>query len=156
MSVLFTIGYQGCDLRSLIRVLAIKRIDEIVDVRLTPVSRKAGFSGSVLARALAAKGIAYQHRRDLGCPKDIRTRYRLTGDFHGYTRSYRHRVLERATESVQELARGVASRRLCLLCFEENPFQCHRSLVADETRRASQKEVRVDHLDVASSGRTCR
>lgn len=156
MSVLFTIGYQGSDLDAVVRVLTTNAVQEVVDVRLTPISRKLGFSKSALAATLAARGIAYQHQRDLGCPREIRVRYQETGSFQGYARSYRHRVLAHAVRSVEALARRAVHHRLCLLCFEENPLLCHRSLVADEARKASQRRVRIDHLGVPSSGRTCR
>ncbi|SEM69999.1 DUF488 domain-containing protein [Nonomuraea pusilla] len=41
----------------------------LVDVRLTPISRKRGFSKTALATALAAAGIACRHMRALGNPK---------------------------------------------------------------------------------------
>lgn len=156
MTMLFTIGYEGSDLQSLIGVLSANGVDEVIDVRLTPISRKPGFSKSALAKALAEEGIAYQHHRDLGCPKEIRVRYWATRDFRNYAQAYRHRVLDGAAQCVHALVRRATSRRLCLLCFEENPLHCHRSLVAEETRRASRGEVHVDHLGVPSSGRTCR
>ncbi len=156
VSVLFTIGYQGSDLDALVRVLTTNGVQEVVDVRLTPISRKPGFSKSALAATLGARGIAYQHDKNLGCPKEIRLRYQETGSFQSYARSYRHRVLTHAVRSVEALARRAAHHRLCLLCFEENALLCHRSLVADETRTASQRRVRIDHLAVPSSGRTCR
>ncbi|WTY53947.1 DUF488 domain-containing protein [Micromonospora sp. NBC_01412] len=39
---------------------------------MTPISRKRGFSKSALSQALATQGIVYEHRRELGNPKENR------------------------------------------------------------------------------------
>ncbi len=156
MTVLYTVGYEGTDQASLLAVLGQKGIEEVVDVRLTPISRKPGFSKTALARALAADGIVYWHERDLGCPKEVRARYRETGDFAAYARSYRRRVLVRAASTVKALAHTASSRRICLLCFEKDAGRCHRSLVAEETGRANGEAIAVENLRVPSSGRTSR
>ena len=156
VALLFTVGYEGSDVSSLIAVLTRAGVEEVVDVRLTPLSRKPGFSKTALARALAAEGIGYSHQRDLGCPKDIRLSYRETGDFATYARSYRRRVLVRAASTVKALARTASSRRVCLLCFEKEASRCHRSLVAQDTQEANGGAIAVEDLSVPSSGRTSR
>lgn len=156
MTTLYTVGYEGVDIASLLAVLGEHGVDEVVDVRLTPVSRKPGFSKSALAEALAADGIAYSHRPELGCPKAIRVRYRETGNFATYVRSYRRRVLAHATGIVRALAHTATSRRVCLLCFESDASRCHRSLVAEETGRANGEAIAVEDLSVPSSDRTCQ
>jgi len=156
MAILFTVGYEGSDVRSLIGALRQNDVEEVVDVRLTPISRKPGFSKSALASALALEGIAYSHEPDLGCPKDIRVAYRKTDDFGAYTRAYRRRVLVRAAGIVEALAHTAGSKRLCLMCFERDASRCHRALVAEAARRANGRAIAVEDLTVPSSGRTCR
>lgn len=103
----------------------------LVDVRLTPLSRKPGLSKTRLAAALGAVGIRYIHYRALGNPKDNRAgfrarepesiaRYRklLDGDDAGA-----------ALAHVGELLEGGI---VALLCFESDHSECHRDLV---TRR---------------------
>lgn len=48
----------------------------LVDVRLTPLSRKPRLSKTKLAAALADVGIEYVHHRALGNPKDNRAGFR--------------------------------------------------------------------------------
>ena len=43
-------------------------VTRLVDVRLTPISRKPGLSKTALGRELAAVGMVYEHRRELGNP----------------------------------------------------------------------------------------
>jgi len=156
VTTLYTVGYEGVDVASLLAVLDEHGVDEVVDVRLTPISRRTGFTKSALAEALAADGIAYSHRPELGCPKAIRVRYRETGDFATYARSYRRQVLARASGTVKVLARTASSRRVCLLCFEKEASRCHRSLVAHEAQEANGKAIAIEDLTVPSSGRTSR
>jgi uncharacterized protein (DUF488 family) len=156
MTVLYTIGYEGVRQASLLAVLLENGVEEVVDVRLTPLSRKPGFSKNALTEALTAEGIGYSHEPDLGCPKEIRVSYRETADFAEYARAYRRRVLARATATVKDLALLATAKRTCILCFESDARRCHRSLVAEAARRANGEAIAVEDLAVPSSGRTSR
>lgn len=147
---LYTIGYEGADLSGFVAVLLSHGIEQIVDVRLTPISRKRGFSKTALAEALEREGIVYIHIRELGCPKQIRMRYQRTGDFSSYVHAYRNRVLDSAPSGVAELASRAERSRVCLLCFEKDHDSCHRSVVAEKVRETSQKKMRLVPLQVAS------
>ncbi|WP_448759848.1 DUF488 domain-containing protein [Actinomyces oricola] len=47
----------------------------LVDVRLNPVSRVRGFSKNRLRERLEASGLVYEHRPELGNPKNNRAGY---------------------------------------------------------------------------------
>jgi uncharacterized protein (DUF488 family) len=66
------VGYQGQTIDQFIGSLVDMRVTCVVDVRLTPLSRKFGFSKGSLARALASRGISYEHTPALGNPHDNR------------------------------------------------------------------------------------
>lgn len=66
---LLGVGHEGQTIDSFLSELLAMGVSRLVDVRLTPVSRKRGFSKSALAQALAGAGISYEHRRELGNPK---------------------------------------------------------------------------------------
>lgn len=70
--VLVTVGYEGRTAGELVVTLAEAGVDVLVDVRLTPLSRKPGLSKRQLADALAAAGVEYVHLPALGNPKDNR------------------------------------------------------------------------------------
>lgn len=59
------VGYQGREITEFVTALAHQGVTRLVDVRLTPTSRKRGFSKSTLRAALAEAGITYDHRREL-------------------------------------------------------------------------------------------
>ena len=62
-------GYEGADLEGFLGTLLARGVRTVVDVRLTPISRKPGFSKRRLAAALAELGIDYVHLPALGNPK---------------------------------------------------------------------------------------
>lgn len=154
MATVFTIGYEGTSLRSFIATLVATRVEHVVDVRLTPISRKPGFSKLSLSRALQRRGISYSHYAQLGCPRDVRLRYRRSNDFEWYARRYAARVLERHGDDISRLGREARQRRVCLLCFEADPHRCHRSLVAAHAAELNRRALTVSHLVVPSSART--
>jgi len=151
--VIFTIGYEGTSLNGLLSALKHNDVDHVIDVRLTPLSRKRGFSKTALALAVRKGGMRYSHRPELGCPKDIRTRLQATGDFAEYADSYANHVLSRRRVEVGRLAREGRSRHICLLCFEADAARCHRSLIAARAGMVSQGATGFVHL---AAGRTSR
>jgi len=126
---LYTFGYEGLDLGTFLVRLEEAGIRRIVDVRELPLSRKKGFSKRALSAALATRGIEYIHMNALGCPKPIRQRFKLDGDWRTYEWSFREhlRTQGAAVRAVAELAKRNVT---CLLCFEADYSKCHRSLVA--------------------------
>ena len=126
---LYTFGYEGLDLDTFIDRLQEAGIRQLVDVREYPLSRKKGFSKNALSAALVAHGIGYVSMTVLGCPKAIRQRFKLDGDWAIYERSF-CRYLKTQADAVRELARAAKRRTACLLCFEADYNRCHRSLVA--------------------------
>jgi uncharacterized protein (DUF488 family) len=130
--IISTIGYEGLDTDRFLRLLAEHGVETVVDVRATPISRKPGFSKTVLRNTLSACGFGYVHMRALGCPKDIRDRYREDGDWATYCTEFRgYLALQGA--AVSELAALARSTHCALLCFEADPNYCHRSMVASAT-----------------------
>ena len=73
---LVSIGYEGQTVGDLVVQLLEQDVRVLVDVRLTPLSRKPGLSKTKLSEALAAVGIRYVHHRALGNPKDNRAGFR--------------------------------------------------------------------------------
>ena len=126
---LYTFGYEGLNIETYIDRLEQEGVRTVVDVRELPLSRKKGFSKNSLRDALAQKGIDYVHAPPLGCPKDVRDKYRLDGDWHRYTRGYLAH-LRAQDASVRELARISSATTACLICFEADYTTCHRTYVA--------------------------
>jgi uncharacterized protein (DUF488 family) len=66
---LYTIGFEGADIAQFLGTLVACEIEQVLDIREVPVSRKPGFSKSSLQMALDAIGIRYCHLKALGDPK---------------------------------------------------------------------------------------
>ena len=63
---IYSVGYEGLTVPGLVERLEQNRIEELVDVRASPYSRKPGFSKKRLAESLTAAGIVYRHEPLLG------------------------------------------------------------------------------------------
>ncbi|MFJ4032995.1 DUF488 family protein, N3 subclade [Streptomyces griseoluteus] len=128
---LWSAGYEGRNIDSFVTSLRASRIEIVADVRLTPISRKKGFSKTRLGEALAEAGIEYTHLRSLGNPKDNRAPFwdgRLDvgrARFRGVLRS------EEAQTHLERLAEHARQSRVAVLCFEKDESRCHRQVVLD-------------------------
>jgi len=76
MTTLVTVGYEGRTADDLAALLGAEHVTVLVDVRLTPQSRKPGLSKRRLAERLQDAGIAYRHVPSLGNPKANRAALR--------------------------------------------------------------------------------
>jgi len=131
---LLTIGYQGKSPEELTRTLQLHEVELVLDVREYAWSRKPGFSKSQLNSTLEAARIDYVHDRRLGSPLHMRKAYRSTGDW--VTFEYEYGVhLGSIMHIVQDYAEQLANKRICLLCFEVEPWLCHRLALADAFSR---------------------
>ncbi|MFJ3342306.1 DUF488 family protein [Streptomyces diastaticus] len=132
---LWSAGYEGRDIDSFVSSLLDNRIDVVADVRLTPISRKKGFSKTRLGQALAEAGIEYTHLHGLGNPKDNRAPFwegRLDvgrARFRGVLRS------EEAQTDLERLAEHARQSRVAVLCFEKDESRCHRQVVLETVRK---------------------
>lgn len=127
---LYTAGYEGLSFETFLSHLKQAQIDKILDVREYPLSRKPGFSKKALAERLAAVGIAYEHCPPLGCPKPIRNRYKVDGDWGQYAQDFRSYV-KTQKDVLLRLAADASGQRICMVCYEADPSFCHRSLIAE-------------------------
>ena len=134
------VGYEGLTAGELVARLVAMGVTRLVDVRLTPISRKPGLSKTALGRELAAAGIAYEHRRELGNPKGNRAGFAVEGQRWAEARALYARLLtgEAASEAVDALAGAGRRERVAVLCFEAEQHRCHRDVVlAEASRRLS-------------------
>jgi uncharacterized protein (DUF488 family) len=132
---LLTIGYPNRTVDDLITALRAARVKVLVDVRLTPMSRKAGLSKNGLAARLHEAGIDYVHLPALGNPRDNRDAYRR-GDEAAVAK---YRDVLRAPEgqaALDQLVRLARHQCVALMCFEHDAAECHRSMVVGALVRA--------------------
>lgn len=155
MSTLTTIGYEGAELEEFITTLSDADVECVIDVRELPLSRKRGFSKTALREALRDAGIGYVHLRALGDPKPGRDAARA-GRFGEFMQIYReHLSTSEAQDALGQAGVTALTRNSCLLCYEREPENCHRKVVAESL--ALSYNVNVRHLfvqkNVSLSGR---
>jgi uncharacterized protein (DUF488 family) len=145
MRTFFTIGYQQAKPDAVLGELKRAKIDLLVDIRAVAASRRPGFSKRQLAAALDEAGIAYIHLQKLGTPAEGRQAARA-GDFEALWRIYdKHIKTPEAQAALGELLALIKSgKRVCLLCYERDPNECHRSRIAALVKKRTR--VKIDDL----------
>lgn len=116
MATLYTVGHGARSASELVAILKEAGIGTLVDVRAYPVSRRhPQFSKENLPLSLADAGVRYEwHGKALG----------------GMRRSYAEHM---QTQEFQTATAALAQReeRICMMCAESNPADCHRLFIAD-------------------------
>lgn len=125
----FTIGYSHLELEAFLALLHCNRIDAVVDVRMTPTSRRRGFSKSALATALAADGIGYLHEPALGNPKDNRAAFSSKSPERGCARM--RAILDTVPALLEDLAARAGRERISIMCVEKSDALCHRQVIVE-------------------------
>ena len=128
----FTIGYEKATQPELIAALQAAGVTRVIDVRAVPLSRRPGFSKTMLRNGLAEAGIDYVHFRALGTPPAGREAARK-GRHAELERIYAGQLeLPEAIVAAAEMSALAAERPSALLCYERDPAGCHRTLLLRE------------------------
>ncbi len=131
MPTLWTIGYEKLLPPELVNELKAAGVDRVLDVRFRPQSRRPGMSKTRLGDLLAEHGIAYEHRRALGTPADIRALFHQ-GRTEEARAAYREHVEATAADELDALAAELdGPGRTALLCLEADPAGCHRRVLSE-------------------------
>ena len=85
-----------------------------------------------LSQMLGERGIAYEHRKALGTPPDLRWLFHA-GRLAEAASAYRDHVEATAPGALDELAAELAAApRTALMCLEAEPAVCHRRVLAEQ------------------------
>jgi uncharacterized protein (DUF488 family) len=128
-----TIGHSTRSGEALIAALKAHDVGRLVDVRTIPRSRhNPQFNREVLAEALPAAGIVYEHRPGLGglrrpLPDSPNGAWR-NASFRGFADYMQTAAFAQELEALVVQAQ---SDRIAIMCAEAVPWRCHRSLIAD-------------------------
>ena len=130
---LWTIGHSTRTLSEFLGMLKSFDIEALVDVRHFPGSRKfPHFNTEVLAEAMSADGIKYEHIVSLGgrrkpYPDSQNTAWRHPA-FRGYAD---YMGTPEFREGIDHLKVIALNFRTAIMCSEAVWWRCHRSLIAD-------------------------
>ncbi len=128
-----TIGHSNRPLEAFVGLLRSNGIVRVLDVRSVPRSRhNPQFNRETLPDDLGAVGIGYAHLPGLGGLRHPRADSPNSGwrnlSFRGYADYMQSPEFNENVGEVVELAR---TERCVLMCAEEVPWRCHRSMIGD-------------------------
>src|SRR6185295_5289581 len=123
---IWTIGYERLLPAELVAELQAAGVERLIDVRYRPQSRRPGMSKTRLAELLADHGIAYESRKELGTPPDIRFHYKSGKPGEGAP-LFREHIDGHHGHDLDDLAAELDDGpRTALLCLEADAAVCHR------------------------------
>ncbi len=141
---IYSVGYEGLEVDGLIEHLLSAGVTLVIDVRLNPISRKAGFSKKSLSARLATAGIEYRHDAALGNPVDNRDSFRR-GDGEEGKRRMREMLMNGSEPALMQLVEEARGRCVAVLCVERGPVRCHRQVI---TEMAQEVDSTIDVLQI--------
>ncbi|WP_419916294.1 DUF488 family protein [Candidatus Poriferisodalis sp.] len=143
---IFTIGHSNHSASVFISMLQQHRIDAVADVRSAPYSRFVSqFDRKSLGPLLDEANVAYVYvGEELGGRPSDPELY----DPNGHACYRRMAQTESFENGLERILEGSSRYRLALMCSEEDPLQCHRTLLV--AHELWQRDVHVSHI------RACR
>ena len=145
MPRIWTIGYERLLPAELVAELQAAGVERLIDVRYRPQSRRPGMSKTRLGELLADQGIAYEHRKPLGTPPDIRWFFKHNRTAEGAPK-FREHIEQTAAHELDDLAAELDhGPRTALMCLEADPAVCHRRMLT-EALQARRPDLQVIDL----------
>jgi uncharacterized protein (DUF488 family) len=138
---LFSIGHSNIPAERFIAMLRSAGVNAIADVRSTPVSRFCPwFSAKDLAPLLAGEGMAYLPYGDPlgGRPRSPALYRDGIADYEAMARQPEFEM------GLDRLCAEAARRRVCMMCAEREPLDCHRCLLV--ARELTARGLTIGHI----------
>ncbi len=126
---IYTIGYQGKSIDKFLHNLIKEKIHILVDIRYNPWSMKYGFTKNILKSLCGRIKIDYCHIPELGIPGSMRQQLVSKKDYDELFKKYKIH-LKNQQKQIDKLNKQAKTKRLALMCFEEDPNFCHRHVLA--------------------------
>lgn len=142
MIIIYTIGHSNHEPDAFLRLLRLAKIEVLVDVRSNPNSAFATFANQYsLKNLLESVGIRYLYMGDIlgGRPSNSESPESLSKEYYRTTQEK-----ESFKEGIARLINGAKKYHVCLMCAEESPAYCHRSLLVGSA--LSREGVRILHI----------
>ena len=117
----YTAGYEGLHIDGFLNILLEAGIQQVIDVRGNPVSRRYGFHKSTLSRLCENLDIQYRHVPEVGIPSESRANLQKTSDYTRLFQNYKEKVLTTQQDVIKKIADWVKSQPSVLVCMEADP-----------------------------------
>lgn len=135
---IFTIGHSNHSIERFLELLRLHSIDVLADVRSQPYSRRfPDFSSKALKQHAANASVRYAYFGDaLGARPDDPACY--TGGIADFGKI---RSTPRFSQAMARIYDGAERFRVCLLCAEKDPAQCHRAILVAQSAHQAGKSI---------------
>jgi uncharacterized protein (DUF488 family) len=136
-----SIGHSNIQAEHFVAMLRAAAVSVIADVRSVPASRRfPWFSANALAARLTNAGIVYMALGDTlgGRPRDDRLYRDGVADYEAIA------AQPEFCAGIDRLLDAVARSRVCLMCAEREPLDCHRFLLI--ARSLAERGLAVGHI----------
>ena len=143
---IYTIGFTKKTAEQFFGLLRKNGIRKVVDIRLNNKSQLAGFAKGIdLKYFLKLHGIEYEHNIMLAPTEELRKLYndkKLKMSFDEFTSRF-NKILE--LRGCIDQLQSEDLDKICYLCSEDKPDQCHRRLVV-EGIKSDNHDIQIIHL----------
>jgi len=146
LNKLYTIGYQNRRIEDLIEILKRNHVEILVDVRQNAYSVRPEFRAILLSARIRENGIAYYHLGKLGTPKWLREKVKSKRLDRDRFQSEYLNYLIKCGEAITFLWNLINGHRVCLMCLERDPNDCHRLLIAERLKRLKSNSLEIINL----------
>lgn len=140
----YTAGYEGLHIDGFLNILLEAGIQQVIDVRGNPVSRRYGFHKSTLSKLCKGLDLQYKHVPEVGIPSESRANLQQPSDYTKLFQNYKEEVLTVQQDVIKEIGDWVEFQPSVLVCMEANPCFCHRSHLAEQI--ANHTKLPIEHL----------
>jgi uncharacterized protein (DUF488 family) len=138
---LYSVGHSNIAAEHFVAMLRAAGVDAVADVRSVPVSRFCPwFSAKNLGPLLAGERIGYLSYGDAlgGRPRDQKLYCDGIADYEAMAR------LPEFQSAIERVIAESAHRRVCVMCAEREPLDCHRCLLV--ARAVAGRGFSVGHI----------
>jgi uncharacterized protein (DUF488 family) len=141
MNPVFTIGHSTHTIEVFVELLKKHQVDVVADVRSAPYSgRYPQFSRDPLGAGLKQAGIQYVLLgRELGARREERECY-----VEGQAKYEKIARTAAFLDGIARVLKGADTYRIALMCAEQDPLTCHRTILICRHLKASQ--IPIQHI----------
>ncbi len=126
---IYTTGYEGLQVDKFLNLLLKNGIEQVIDVRRNPTSRRYGYHKSTLLSLCQKITLGYEHFCELGITGKDRANLNTSSDYDRVFNKYEKETLSNQS-LVDSVIKLITAKPSVIICSEKNPAYCHRTILA--------------------------